>query len=80
MFGIVAAGGIKKLGEVSYAGNKNLLIVAVSVGLALVPVTVPEIYKHVPACGNILFHSSVTLGCLSVIILNIIFNEVGSKK
>ncbi|MCF2625672.1 purine permease [Fusobacterium perfoetens] len=80
MFGIVAAGGIKKLGEVSYVGNKNLLIVAVSIGLALVPVTVPEIYKHVPAWGNILFHSPVTLGCLSVIILNIIFNETGNKK
>ena len=76
MFGIVAAGGIKKLGEVNYVGNKNLLIVAVSIGLALVPVAVPEIYKHVPAWGNILFHSPVTLGCLSVIILNIIFNEM----
>lgn len=79
MFGIVAAGGIKKLGEVNYVGNKNLLIVAVSIGLALVPVAVPEIYKHVPAWGNILFHSPVTLGCLSVIILNIIFNEMNKK-
>lgn len=80
MFGIVAAGGIKKLGEVNYTGNKNLLIVAVSIGLALVPVAVPEIYKHFPAWGNILFHSPVTLGCLSVIILNILFNEFGKNK
>ena len=80
MFGIVAAGGIKKLGEVSYVGNKNLLIVAVSIGLALVPIAVPQIYQHFPAWGNILFHSPVTLGCVSVIILNILFNEVGKKK
>lgn len=80
MFGIVAAGGIKKLGEVNYVGNKNLIIVATSVGLSLVPIAVPQIYKHVPAWGNILFHSPVTLGCLSVVILNIIFNEHGKKK
>ena len=79
-FAGTAAGGIKKLGEVSYVGNKNLLIVAVSIGLALVPIAVPQIYQHFPAWGNILFHSPVTLGCVSVIILNILFNEVGKKK
>lgn len=80
MFGIVAANGIKRLGEVNYVGNKNLMIVATSVGLALIPITVPEIYNFVPAWGRILFQSSVTLGCLSVVILNIVFNELGKKK
>lgn len=80
MFGIVAANGIKRLGEVNYAGNKNLMIVAVSIGLALVPIAVPEIFKHFPSWGRILFQSAVTLGCVSVVILNIIFNELGNKK
>jgi len=80
MFGIVAANGIKRLGEVNYVGNKNLMIVATSIGLALVPIAVPEIFKHFPAWGKILFQSAVTLGCLSVVILNIIFNELGKKN
>ena len=80
MFGIVAANGIKRLGEVNYAGNKNLMIVAVSIGLAVVPIAVPEIFKQFPAWGKILFQSSVTLGCLSVVILNVIFNEMNKKK
>lgn len=80
MFGIVAANGIKRLGEVNYVGNKNLMIVAVSVGMALIPIAVPEIFKQFPQWGKILFQSAVTLGCLSVVTLNIIFNELGKKK
>ena len=80
MFGIVAANGIKRLGEVNYNGNKNLMIVATSIGIALIPIAVPEFFKHFPSWGKILFQSPVTLGCLSVLILNIIFNELGKSK
>lgn len=80
MFGIVAANGIKRLGEVNYVGNKNLMIVAASIGTALIPIAVPEFFKHFPAWGKILFQSPVTLGCLMVLILNILFNEIGNNK
>lgn len=80
MFGIVAANGIKRLGEVNYNGNKNLMIVAASIGIALIPIAVPEFFKHFPAWGKILFQSPVTLGCLTVLILNIVFNELGKNK
>lgn len=80
MFGIVAANGIKRLGEVNYNGNKNLMIVATSIGIALIPIAVPEFFKHFPSWGKILFQSPVTLGCLSVLILNIVFNELGKSK
>ena len=79
MFGIVAANGIKRLGEVNYVGNKNLMIVATSIGVALIPIAVPEFFKFFPSWGKILFQSAVTLGCLTVLILNIIFNEHGKK-
>jgi NCS2 family nucleobase:cation symporter-2 len=80
MFGIVAANGIKRLGTVNYNGNRNLVIVAVSVGLALVPMTVPQIFNFVPAWGQLIFKSPIILGGLSVVILNILFNEIGRKK
>lgn len=66
MFGMVTANGIKRLGEVNYVGNKNLIIVATSIGMALIPIAVPDFFKHFPAWGKILFQSAVTLGCLTV--------------
>lgn len=80
MFGIVAANGVRRLGSVDYNGNKNLMIVATSIGMALIPIAVPEIFKHFPAWARILFQSAVTLGCLTVVTLNLIFNEHGKKK
>ena len=80
MFGMVTANGIKRLGEVNYVGNKNLIIVATSIGMALIPIAVPDFFKHFPAWGQILFQSAVTLGCLTVLILNLIFNEYGKNK
>ena len=56
------------------------MIVATSIGIALIPIAVPEFFKHFPSWGEILFQSPVTLGCLSVLILNIIFNELGKSK
>lgn len=79
MFGIVAANGIKRLGTVSYDKNKNLMIVATSLGIALAPIATPQLFINFPQWAKILFQSSVTLGALSVLILNIIFNEIGKK-
>ncbi|MBC2850220.1 purine permease [Cetobacterium sp. 8H] len=79
MFGIVAANGIKRLGTVSYDRNKNLVIVATSLGMALAPIATPQLFTNFPQWGKILFQSPVTLGTLTVLILNIVFNEFDRK-
>lgn len=79
MFGIVAANGIKRLGIISYDGNKNLVIVATSLGMALAPIAAPQLFTNFPQWGKILFQSPVTLGALTVLILNIVFNEFNKK-
>ena len=79
MFGIVSANGIKRLGTVSYDKNKNLVIVATSLGMALAPIATPQLFTNFPQWAKILFQSPVTLGALTVITLNIIFNELGKK-
>lgn len=79
MFGIVAANGIKRLGTISYDGNKNLVIVATSLGMALAPIAAPQLFTNFPQWGKILFQSPVTLGALTVLILNIVFNEFNKK-
>lgn len=80
MFGMVASGGIKSLKQVEFDGNKNSLIVAVSIGLALIPIAVPEFYHQFPTWVNTLFHSGITTGSLSAILLNLFFNVLGNKK
>ena len=80
LFGMVAANGIKSLSKVKFDGTKNGMIVAVSIGLALIPVAVPGFYDNFPEWVGTLFHSGITTGSLSAILLNLLFNGVGKKK
>ena len=47
LFGSVAAAGIRTLSRVNFT-NSNVLIVAASIGVGIIPITVPEVYNHVP--------------------------------
>lgn len=80
MFGMVASGGIKTLGGVKFDGNKNGMIVAVSIGLSMIPLAVPNFYQGFPEWVNTLFHSGITTGSLTAILLNIFFNVIGSEN
>ena len=80
LFGMVAANGIKSLSKVKFDGTKNGMIVAVSIGLALIPVAVPGFYDNFPEWVGTLFHSGITTGSLSAILLNILFNGVSEKE
>jgi len=77
MFGMVLAGGINTLSKVEFKGTKNGLIVAVSVGLAMIPLANPEFYNGFPNWVQTIFHSGITIGSLSAVVLNLFFNEVG---
>src|SRR6478609_5984155 len=45
LFGTVAASGIRTLAKVSYEDNLNLVIVAVSVAVGLIPIAAPEFWS-----------------------------------
>lgn len=77
MFGMVVSGGIRSLGDVDYEGNKNAMIVAVSIGLSLIPLVVPDFYHAFPEWVNTLFGSGITTGSIAAILLNLFFNELG---
>jgi xanthine permease len=80
MFGIVAANGIKTLSKVDFEKNPhNLFIVAISVGVGLISVVVPDFFKMFPAWSQTIVHSGITLGSLVAIILNAFFNGAGEK-
>lgn len=80
MFGMVASGGISTLGKVEFNGTKNAMIVAVSIGLAMIPLAVPNFYSKFPQWVETLFHSGITTGSLAAILLNLFFNELGKNK
>lgn len=80
MFGMVLVGGIRTLGKVQFDGNKNCVIVGVSVGLAMIPLANPGFYHNFPSWVETIFDSGITTGSLSAVILNIFFNVLGSKE
>jgi uric acid transporter len=80
MFGMVLVGGIRTLGKVDFNGNQNGIIVAVSIGFAMIPLANPEFYSAFPVWVQTIFHSGITTGSLSAVLLNIFFNEIGKPK
>jgi len=78
MFGIVAASGIKTLAKVDFDKNvNNIFIVAISIGIGLIPVVAPNFFKEFPSWSQTIMHSGITLGSITAIALNAFFN--GSK-
>ncbi|MBT2404328.1 MULTISPECIES: nucleobase:cation symporter-2 family protein [unclassified Streptomyces] len=78
MFAMVALAGIQTLAKVDLKEEKNALVVGVSLAFALLPATVPVLFKdHMDADLSSLLNSGVTLGATAAIVLNLIFNGLG---
>ncbi|WJF89707.1 nucleobase:cation symporter-2 family protein [Paraburkholderia bonniea] len=81
MFGMVAANGIKVLSKVDFVKNQhNLFIVAVSVGLGLVPVVAPNFFSRLPDALSPILHSGILLASASAVVLNLVFNGVKGER
>ncbi|WP_213955444.1 nucleobase:cation symporter-2 family protein [Variovorax sp. dw_954] len=81
MFGMVAATGVRILGSIDYAKNKHALyVIAISIGLGLVPTLSPTFFQHLPAWTHPITHSGIVLGTLSAVILNLFYHGVLSKE
>lgn len=74
MFGNVAAAGIKTLSRVKL-NNRNLLIIAVSLGLGLGVTVRPDFVAHLPGVFKTLFSSGISTGTFVAFILNFILKE-----
>ncbi len=79
MFGMVAANGIKVLSNVDFLKNHhNLFIVAVSIGLGLVPVVSPRWQGCRLRCRR--FCTAILLASVSAVVLNVVFNGVRKER
>lgn len=80
MFGMVAATGIKILQEADIADRRNQLLVAVSIGMGLIPVVRPEFFSHLPLWMSPITHSGIAMATLSALLLNLLFNILGGAE
>ncbi len=79
MFGMVAATGVRILGAVDFKNNRfNGLIVAISLGLGMIPLIAPEFTMHLPHAIEPLIHSGILLAAIAAVGLNVVFN--GAKE
>jgi xanthine permease len=79
LFATVAVVGIQTLSRVNFHDEHNVVIVAVSIGLAMIPVAFPNFYKDFPSSWQIIVGNSITMGSLAAIVLNLFFNVLTGK-
>jgi uric acid transporter len=77
LFGTVAASGIRTLSKVDFSGNANLVIVAFSLGMGIIPIAVPTFYDEFPSWFTVIFDSGITAAAITAVLLNIVFNILG---
>lgn len=77
LFGTVAASGIRTLSRVDFSGNANLVIVALAIGMGIIPIAVPTFYDEFPSWFQVIFDSGITAAALTAVLLNIVFNIIG---
>jgi len=76
MFATVTAVGIRTLHKVRFEGTHNLMIVAVSLGVGMLPVVAPSFYTQVPGTLQIVIGSSITSCVIVAFLLNLLFNHL----
>ncbi len=74
LFGMVAASGVRTLTRVKF-NNANILVVAISLAVGLLPTVNSDIYAQFPSAFQIIFNSGISAGALTAIILNLVFNS-----
>ncbi|MDN7143350.1 purine permease [Pseudomonas sp. JQ170] len=80
MFGVVAAAGIQTLAKVDYENSRhNVMIVAFSISVGLVPVLAPTLFSQLPAWSQPFLHSSVVIACIVAVLLNVLLNGVDTS-
>lgn len=80
MFAMVTAVGIQTLHKVEFRGNHNLLIVATSLAVGLLPAFDPSFYGKFPKNFQVIFGSAITATAITVFVLNLVFNHWTSGR
>lgn len=75
MFGMVAATGVRILSRVDFTTNRNnLFIVAISIGIGMIPLVAPDFKMWLPHAIHPLIDSGIILAAIVAVGLNVVFN------
>ncbi|NNC23477.1 purine permease [Salinisphaera sp. USBA-960] len=76
LFGSVAASGIRMLADVDYRHNMNLIIVAVTISVGIIPAAAPDFYAQFPSWFQTIASSGISSAAIVAVSLNILFNHI----
>ncbi|MDR7038954.1 NCS2 family nucleobase:cation symporter-2 [Methylobacterium sp. BE186] len=81
MFGMVAATGIRILAQVDYArpGSRDALVIAVSLGIGLIPIVQPTFFRAVPDALQPIVKDPILITAIAAIILNALLGETADQ-
>lgn len=74
LFGIIATVGIQTLGKADLHNDRNLIVVAISLGAGFVPTSYPEIFNAFPQGLQMVLQSGIVVTAVVAVALNLIFN------
>ena len=74
MFGTVAAAGIRTLSNIKLT-ERNLLIIAISMGLGLGVTFRPDVIHNLPEAIRMIFSSGISTGTIAALILNAVLKD-----
>lgn len=80
LFGSIAATGIQTLRRVDFEQTGNLITVGVSIGAAMLVVANPIYFAALPGFLPDVLNNPITLGGVSAVLLNIVFNGAGRAR
>ncbi|GAA1422259.1 nucleobase:cation symporter-2 family protein [Streptomyces thermospinosisporus] len=80
LFGSVAASGIQTLVRAGLEKDNNVLIVAVSLAVGIIPISAPQFYHAFPETARIVLDSGISTGCVVAVLLNFVFNHIGNGR
>jgi NCS2 family nucleobase:cation symporter-2 len=72
MFGMVAATGIQILASTGLRGRGDLLVVAVSLGIGMIPLVSPTMFAHTATWAQPFLRSGITLAAVTAVGLNLL--------
>jgi xanthine permease len=79
MFGMVAVQGMRMLSKVDFTNDKNLLLIAISIGFGLGFNIVPTLFSRLPETVKMFTGNGIVMSSVSAIILNLLFNGLHPK-
>ncbi len=79
MFGMVAATGIRILARVDFASRHNLIVIALSIAIGMIPMVAPTFFAQAPRWAGPLANSGITLAAVSAVLLNALFNGASRR-